>query len=35
MSQDIIIISIIALLIVIGSCVGLAKAGRSQKKSEE
>lgn len=34
MSQDIVIISVIALIIVIGSCVGLAKAGR-QKQSEE
>jgi hypothetical protein len=34
MSQDVIIISAIALLIVVGSCIGLARAGR-QKKEEE
>jgi hypothetical protein len=35
MSQDTIIISVIALIIVIGSCIGLAKAGRNAGKSEQ
>lgn len=34
MSQDTIIIAVIALAIVIGSCVGLAKAGRSAEGKE-
>ncbi len=34
MSQDVIIISVIALIIVIGSCIGLAKAGKSSAEKE-
>ena len=34
MSQDTIVISVIALVIVIGSCIGLARAGRQSEKSE-
>lgn len=34
MSQDIIVISVIALVIVIGSCIGLAKAGRRAANNE-
>ena len=34
MSQDIVVISVIALVIVIGSCIGLAKAGRQSKSAE-
>lgn len=34
MSQDIVIISVIALIIVIGSCIGLAKAGKQKSSTE-
>jgi hypothetical protein len=34
MSQDTIVIGVIALIIVIGSCIGLARAGRQAEKSE-
>lgn len=34
MSLDIVIISVIALIIVIGSCIGLAKAGKQKSSAE-
>ena len=34
MSQETIIIAVVALIVVIGSCMGLAKAGRQQQSSE-
>lgn len=34
MSLDVIIITVIALAIVIGSCVALAKAGRKAEKQD-
>ena len=34
MSQDTIVIAVIALVIVLGSCIGLARAGRQTEKSE-
>ena len=35
MSLETIIIAVVALLVVIGSCIGLAKSGRSQQNKEE
>lgn len=35
MSQETIIIAVVALLVVIGSCLGLAKAGRTQQNKEK
>lgn len=34
MSLDIVIISVIALIIVIGSCIALAKAGKQKSSAE-
>ena len=34
MSQDVLIITVIALAIVIGSCVALARAGRKAEKQD-
>ena len=34
MSQDIIVICVIALIIVIGSCIALARAGRRAANNE-
>lgn len=34
MSQDTIVIGVIALIIVVGSCIGLAKAGKSSADKE-
>lgn len=35
MSQDVVIITVIALVIVVGSCVALAKAGRKTEKQDQ
>ena len=34
MSQDTLVISVIALVIVIGSCIGLARAGKKAQSEE-
>ena len=34
MSQDVIIISVVALVIVVGSCIGLARSGRKTTNEE-
>ena len=34
MSQDTLVISLIALVIVIGSCIGLARAGKNARSEE-